>query len=830
MSFFLKPLFGGLKRLLIKVTTPQATVTLLMMAVFLAGVTFVALAGGMSLSHYPQAEALLFLLDCIMLALLTLVLARHVGRVLIQRRLDHAGARLHVKLMLLFGLVASLPTLALGILAALFFHFGVEIWFSSRVTNALVESQSVAVDYLREHNENARADAFGIANGLLTAENDTFFMPGADFFHDTARLQSFLEEEVVARGLNSAVLFDPFSKQVIATAGIFWKDRKSSTPSELLPSKSMIAMAKTSGAVVVDKPDLQQVEALVQVGNSGLMLLVRRPVSEAISSHVQHMVEIIRSYQHLLANRAESQVAFVSIFALLGFLVLAIGTLIGLSFATGIVRPLGLLIRASQRVSLGDLAVRVPIKRGEASRGDEVTILSRAFNRMTDQLASQRNELVKAYNTLNERNRFTEAVLAGVSAGVIGLDKNQSIELFNRMSEEILGRQLEGFKERKLIECLPELTHLLEEAKKYPDHPHTSEIQIDAEHMPAPGGPGAGVGAGAGRTLFVRIVAEKEESAREKGGYEGYVVTFDDITNLQAAQRKAAWSDVARRVAHEIKNPLTPIQLAAERLRRRFLKEITSAPETYSELVDTIIRQVGDIGKMVDAFSAFARMPDPVMERHNLATLCQEALVLQRPAHPDIRYKAEGIQGREMWVLCDRRLITQGLTNLLQNAADAIIMRHQAEQMQNVPGKIPGTLCPFEEDSPAEKKYVTCEENFIGRITLSLWQEDGYAVIGVEDDGIGLPAKDKHRLLEPYVTFKPKGTGLGLAIVKRIIDVHHGKLDLTDAKTVLRVGEQGISDRRRSGASVSLFIPLAEDDVQPVLKNIEHKEGMQGIA
>ncbi|QCE35029.1 HAMP domain-containing protein [Acetobacteraceae bacterium] len=828
MHAFLNPLLEWLQRLLIKVTTPRSTVTLLSLAVFLAIVTFVALAGGMSLSRYPQAEALLFLFDCIMLALLTLLLARHVGRVLIQRRLGHAGARLHIKLMLLFGVVASVPTMLLGILAALFFHFGVEIWFSTRITNALVEAQSVAVGYLREHNENARADAFGIANALLTAENDAIFVPGSDFFHDNKRLESFLGEEVTARGLNSAVLFDPFTRRILASAGLFWRDKRATEEAAELPSKSLVAMAQAGGAVVHDQPDLQEVEALVRVGNTGLMLMVKRPVSHEISSHVQHMAEIIRNYQRLLANRAESQIAFVSIFALLVFLILAIGTLIGLSLATGIVRPLGLLIRASQRVSLGDLAARVPIKKSDASRGDEVTILSRAFNRMTDQLASQRNELVKAYNTLNERTRFTEAVLSGVSAGVIGLDKNQSVELFNRMAEEILGRSLERCKERKLVECLPELKDLLDEAKAHPARSHTAEIQIDSENLPAPGGPGAGAGAGAGRTLFVRIVAEREALAPDHSAYEGYVVTFDDITDLQAAQRKAAWSDVARRVAHEIKNPLTPIQLAAERLRRRFLKEIQSSPETYSELVDTIIRQVGDIGKMVDDFSAFARMPDPFMERYNLATLCQEALVLQRAAHSEIKYETKGLGGESLWVLCDRRLIAQALTNLLQNAADAIEMRFEEEEKKTQ--QQIGAEEMMENENFGRKKEKFPPKKNIGRIALSLWQEEGYAVIGLEDDGIGLPAKDKLHLLEPYVTFKPKGTGLGLAIVKRIIDVHHGKLDLTDVKTGLRVEERGIDAKKHTGAFVSLFIPLVENNVQPEFKSIEHKQGMQGVA
>ncbi|MFT8958753.1 MAG: ATP-binding protein, partial [Gluconobacter oxydans] len=297
-----------------------------------------------------------------------------------------------------------------------------------------------------------------------------------------------------------------------------------------------------------------------------------------------------------------------------------------------------------------------------------------------------------------------------------------------------------------------------------------------------PGGPGEGAGAGAGRTLLVRVVAELRGQ-----DVAGYVVTFDDITDLQSAQRKAAWADVARRVAHEIKNPLTPIQLAAERLKRRFLKEIHSDPETYTQLVDTIVRQVGDIGRMVDEFSAFARMPQPVMQPEDFSRLCREALVLQRNAHPEIVFETTGLPPSGPIVRCDRRLIGQALTNLLQNAADAISMAGRGKPGENASGQ------------PVQP---------IGHIVVGLHIRGGHVLLDIEDDGIGLPTVERHRLTEPYVTHKAKGTGLGLAIVKKIMEDHSGMLQLTDREPDQ---SRGASPGQR-GTRVTLSLPLWEQE------------------
>ena len=394
--------------------------------------------------------------------------------------------------------------------------------------------------------------------------------------------------------------------------------------------------------------------------------------------------------------------------------------------ANQIARPVGRLIQAAERVRAGDLAVRVP----EIQSEDEIAGLSRAFNRMTGQLAAQRSELMDAYSQIDERRRFTETVLAGVSAGVIGLDAQGHIELPNRAAGELVGLDLMAAIGSPLREVVPEFAPLLEQVAQVPERACTAEVQI---------GP-----ATRRRTLLVRMGSDGRGARAE-----GYVVTFDDITELQSAQRKAAWADVARRIAHEIKNPLTPIQLSAERLKRRFAKEITSDPDTFAQCADTIVRHVGDIGRMVDEFSAFARMPQPVLRPEDVGRIAREALVLQRSARPEIVWTTS-IPDRGPMAVCDRRLLVQALTNLLQNAADAVAMR------------------PRNAGEPA------------GHIGLAVLVEGGTVALQVSDDGVGLPEGDRDRLAEPYVTHKPKGTGLGLAIVKKVMEDHGGGLSLDD--------------------------------------------------
>ncbi len=673
------------------------------------------------------------LVNVAVLLLLGASLAGRLVRVWAERRRGSAGSRLHVRLVLLFGGVAVVPALLVAGFAALFFNLGIETWFSDRVRTALEASLQASRGYLEEHRNTIRGDALAMAADLSRAR---VLLPdnGIAF----ARV---LATHTTLRNLTEAVVFDPATQRVIANAGF--------TNSFTLdpPSEEAIAEARLGDVAVL--PGDQRVRALVSLDfGQGWMLLIGRPLDATVLTHQQSVERAVAQYVELDRNRSGLQITFVMIFAIAALLVLMAAVLIGLVLANQLARPIGRLIVAAERVRGGDLSTRVQ----EGPADDEVASLSRAFNRMTHQLASQRSELMQANRQVDDRRRFTEAVLDGVSAGVVGLDTEGRVNLPNRRASELLGLDMEAAIGSPLGSTAPEFAPLLAAVREggaaTPEKARTAEIRI---------GPPSNR-----RTLLARVGVELQLQATAGGGgreVAGYVLTFDDITELLSAQRKAAWADVARRIAHEIKNPLTPIQLSAERLKRRYLKEIQSDPETFKACTDTIVRQVGDIGRMVDEFSAFARMPQPVIRPENLGLVLREALVLQRNAHPDIEYAIEQ-PGAAPVVPCDRRLLGQALTNLLQNAADAIAMRVAAEAM-GAPPRAPGET--------------------VGHITVRVAQGEDAVEIAVEDDGIGLPQGDERdRLAEPYVTHKAKGTGLGLAIVKKIMEDHGGTLSLED--------------------------------------------------
>jgi two-component system nitrogen regulation sensor histidine kinase NtrY len=451
-------------------------------------------------------------------------------------------------------------------------------------------------------------------------------------------------------------------------------------------------------------------------------------VEPKVLEHIEKTQRAAAEYANIEGRRSSIEITFAMIFILVGMLLLFVAIWVGLVFANRLSRPISDLAAAAERVRAGDLSARVE----EGPDSDELGLLSRAFNRMTDQLEGQRHELVQANGQLDERRHFIETVLGGVSAGVIGVDAEGRIKLANRSACSLLATDLDQRIGADIGEVVPELAEMITGAHNRPNR--LAEAQISMQRL------------GRSRTLFVRFAADVVD-----GKVMGLVITFDDITELVAAQRKAAWSDVARRIAHEIKNPLTPIQLAAERLRRKYLSEITSDPETFSNCTDTIIRQVGDIGRMVDEFSAFARMPRAEMETSNLGRICREALVLPRSAHPGVKFISE-IPIDPVVISGDTRQLSQVLTNLLQNAVDAI------------DGRIGDEARPLPD----------------GQIRLSLSMIEDAATIEITDNGKGLPVEKRDRLTEPYMTTRSKGTGLGLAIVKTILEDHGAVLELKD--------------------------------------------------
>lgn len=683
------------------------------------------------------------LVNLAVLLLLVASLAGRLVRVWAERRRGSAGSRLHVRLVLLFGVVAVVPSMLVAAFSALFFNLGIETWFSDRVRGTLEASLQASRGYLEEHRNTIRGDALAMAADLSRAR---VLLPdnGLAF----ARV---LATHTALRNLTEAVVFEPATQQVIAHAGY--------TTSFTLdpPPEDAISSARLGEVAVLPADDRVRAVVALDFGQ-GWMLLIGRPLDTTVLMHQQSVEKAVAEYVELDRNRSGLQITFVMIFAIAALLVLLAAVLIGLVLANQLARPIGRLIVAAERVRGGDLSTRVE----EGAADEEVASLARAFNRMTNQLAAQRSELLQAYRQIDDRRRFTETVLAGVSAGVVGLEADGRINLPNRRASELLGIDLDAAIGRPLAEVVPEFAALLAPGalpamEGAGDRTRTAEIRIGSPSNR--------------RTLLAQI---GEERHAEAGEIAGFVLTFDDITELLSAQRKAAWADVARRIAHEIKNPLTPIQLSAERLKRRYLKQITNDPETFVACTDTIVRQVGDIGRMVDEFSAFARMPQPVIRPEDLSQVLRDALVLQRDAHPEIAYTVE-LPDVAPLVACDRRLLNQALTNLLMNSADAIAARAQTEA-ESVTDAPPADGAP----------------SIVGHIIVRVEPSEDSISIAVEDDGIGLPqGEERDRLAEPYVTHKVKGTGLGLAIVKKIMEDHGGRLTLEDRPQAAGSGSGG---------------------------------------
>ena len=692
----------------------------------------------------PRTVTLLLTLDLALLLLLGVLIARRIVTIWIGRRRGLAGSQLHVRLVLVFSLLAVAPAIIMAAFATVFFYVGVQSWFSDRVRTAVNESLAVASAYLHEHQQNIRADALAMANDLN--------QEAARLASDPERFEQVVATQAMLRALSEAIVFNGTTGSILARSGYTFTLEFDPIPEDKL------MMARRGEVVLIISENDDRVRALVRLDRyAETYLYVGRMVEPRVLSHMASAQGAVQEYAALESQRGSLQITFTLIFLVVALLLLLAAVWAGLIFATKLARPISALIGAAERVRAGDLTVRVTEPPGE----DELGLLSRAFNRMTTEIESQRHELLSANRLMDERRRFTETVLAGVSAGVFGLDAEGRINLPNRSAARLLGvEDPETLIGRKLADLSPEMGDLLDNAPKRPGRVVQDQIQVRR-----PGG--------VPLTLLVRITAEGRSSA---GEVRGYVVTFDDITELVSAQRKAAWADVARRIAHEIKNPLTPIQLSAERLRRKYLKEITSDTEVFTMCTDTIVRQVDDIRRMVDEFSAFARMPQPVMKPCNINDLVRQAVFLQSSAHAGrIKFEMELPPG-PLTVPCDSRQISQALTNLLQNAADAIEGR---------PAPADGSDLPP------------------GAVAIRVKADEERVVLTVEDNGKGLPTEERDRLTEPYVTTRAKGTGLGLAIVKKIMEDHGGVLTL--------------EDREGGGARVGLVIPntsLAEGDAR----------------
>jgi len=688
----------------------------LTLAVIASGIATYAVlsSGGPLRGPNPQTVFSMLTLDLVFMLLLAALVGRRLLRVWAERRAGTAGARLHVRLVLLFSVVAITPAILVAVFSALVINFGVEQWFNKRVSTAVDESLAVAKAYLEEHQQVIGGDALAMANDINRE--------GPALLRNPYHLTQMVGAQAAIRGLSEAIVFDA-NKQVLARAGLAFSMELSL---DGIPQWA-IERARSGEVAVLTNPGDQRVRALVKLEGSLLdsYLYVGRPVDPTVIAHMDRTNRAVAEYKQLELTRSGLEVTFSAIFLMVALLLLLAAMWIGLTLATQMATPIIRLINAAERVRTGDLAARV----ADDGAVDELGALSRAFNRMIGQLETQRHDLMDANRELDERRRFTEAVLAGVSAGVIGIDRHGLVELPNRYAAEYLSMEPDLMIGHSLESLVPELGPLFLTIRKRPERSVQDELKV--------------VRNGRSRALLVRIVAERDDWT-----VTGFVVTIDDITELLSAQRKAAWADVARRIAHEIKNPLTPIQLSAERLKRKYLKQIQTDPETFLNCTDTIIRQVGDIGRMVDEFSAFARMPAPVMKQDDLLETITQAVFLARTGYPQVAFLCDYPE-TVVKIPCDIRQIGQALTNLLKNAVESIQGREGADLPQ-------------------------------GRVIVKAERRLGCVVVSVEDNGRGLPVEQRDRLAEPYVTTRTKGTGLGLAIVKKIMEDHGGELMLED--------------------------------------------------
>jgi len=664
------------------------------------------------------------------------VIAWELWRVLQARRHGRAGSRLHIRIVTLFSVIAAAPAILMAVVASITVDRGFDRLFS-RQTQSLIENAAIMADaYLGEHLQNVRSDTIATAIELARAK------PLYDQNHD--QFKQFVNAQARIRGLPVITILDKDLNVI---------DQAEVPLNQALVNTFTKPPREALGSVGEREPEIgvflesNYVAAVIKLQVfTDTYLYVARLLDPRVVAQVRVAREGASQLAELRERRPGMQFAFASMYAVIALSVLLSAVWFGLTFANYLAAPIRRLIGAAQLVSTGNLQIQVPTRRSEG----DLAQLGETFNKMTHDLRTQRDDIVRARDLIDSRRRFTEAVLAGASAGVIGVDGQGRISILNRSAEQLIGHTEAEVLARPLGEVLPELVDLFTTARSGSQRLIQGQVSMHR--------------GGRERTLNVRVTRELSGEADQSH----HVVTLDDITELVAAQRTSAWADIARRIAHEIKNPLTPIQLSAERLRRRYGPLIKDESGVFQQCTDTIVRQVDDIKRMVDEFSQFARMPKPVIGAEDAADVVRQAVFLQRVGNADITIDVEFAED-PMPARFDRRLISQAVTNIIKNATEAIAA-------------------------------VPAGEIDKGRILVAASRDGGDILIDVIDNGIGLPKENRSRLLEPYVTTREKGTGLGLAIVGRILEEHGGKIELHDAAERVP-GQRGAWMRLRFAAA-----------------------------
>lgn len=694
-----------------------STLGLALLGPLLTFLTFIML-GPLDEGVSSRGLRIILLVDLIYILVVAGLVATRVARMVAARRAKSAGSQLHLRLSAVFAAVALGPTILVAAFAAITVNMGLEGWFSDRVRNVVGTSLSAAQAYEEEHRRNLLEDAQAMADYFAAAHRVNPILSEGDLRGLLTQLQS-----QVQRGLKEAYVIDG-DRQIVA------RGERSYLFDYEAPKLAEIRRASEGNTIIIEDWSNNEFRALVKLeGYLDRFLFISRTVDGELLSLMDDTQETVHLYNQLESDRGKLLFEFGLLYLGFALILILAATWLGLWFAERLSRPVGRLAGAVQRVGGGDLDVQVPEERGD----DEIAMLGRIFNQMTRQLKTQRSALVESHQVTESRRRQFDTVLSSVTAGVMGLDAEGRIDFINRSACRLLLLHEQEDHGRPLSRAVPEFSELFTRLLNDPAETQQEEIKVGRN--------------GVLESLLVRMALRKNSEDE----VEGYVVTFDDVTDLVSAQRMAAWGDVARRIAHEIKNPLTPIQLSAERIRRKFRPLVDDEADKLEQMTDVIVRQTNDLRRIVDEFSKFARMPEPEQQEEDIVQILRDAVFLQESAQEETRIVSD-IPSQEMIGDIDRTMISQALTNLIKNAGEAI-------------------------ESLKEKG---APEGFQPEIRVNIERLEDMAVISIADNGIGLP-EDRARLFEPYVTTREKGTGLGLPIVKKIIDEHGGTLTLSDA-------------------------------------------------
>ncbi|RWA76863.1 PAS domain-containing sensor histidine kinase [Mesorhizobium sp.] len=702
-------------------------------AMITAAISFAILVGATPIAPNANTTWALIALNAVFVLFLIALVAREARRIVMARRHGRAASRLHVRIVAMFALVAAIPAIMVAIIASITLDIGLDRWFEIRTKTIVNSSLSIADAYVQENARNLQGTTLSMAYDL-DASRTLYGLDRTGFL-------DLMNKEAVGRGLAHAALIKPDGSFVMSAK----TDADFAMPG---PPPGAVDTAADGKPVLIEPRTRNIMGAIVKLREiEGLYLYTIRLVDPEVIRARQIVRSNTDEYRNLEDNRRTSQVAFALPYLSLTLIIILSAIWTGIAVADRLVRPIRQLIGAADEVATGNLDVAVPVRQSDG----DVASLGETFNNMILELKSQRNELLSAKDLIDERRRFSEAVLAGVTAGVIGVDPYGIVTIVNRSAETMLAISASAALGQNLSAILPHVGRVFEIGRQSGKPVYREQVTFFRTGME--------------RTFNVQITIEAGDDGLEE---KSYVVTVDDITDLVQAQRSSAWADVARRIAHEIKNPLTPIQLSAERIKRRYGKVITEDREVFDQCTDTIIRQVEDIGRMVDEFSAFARMPKPEMKVIDLRESLREASFLVEVSRSDIAFQRD-FGNEPLKGTFDSRLMAQAFGNVIKNAAEAI-------------------------------DGLDAKDRSDGTIRIQAGRQDGAIRIDVIDNGKGLPRENRQRLLEPYMTTREKGTGLGLAIVKKIVEDHGGRLELHDAPPDFHGGR---------GAMISIILPSA---------------------